>query len=216
MEQMMKQFWQEMKGKSKGKGSKDKQTKRRKKTGLNPWQRLILASSKLSLSQARSKRQLRSDLVHVAMFPNPYPEEFKEAVQTTAATKGTDRRPAAKATWMAVHKGILSTKRKLPTEVLEVLQKHFNDSKGSKFLEEKILECRAAITFDQSMMLFTGWVRNLDEVEMALIEAIVQLGADVKHTPALPYGLERDTSEALAEVLTLVNSGQAGSSTDVW
>eukprot|EP00930_Biecheleria_cincta_P099958 TRINITY_DN9156_c0_g2_i1.p2 TRINITY_DN9156_c0_g2~~TRINITY_DN9156_c0_g2_i1.p2 ORF type:complete len:217 (-),score=40.86 TRINITY_DN9156_c0_g2_i1:399-1049(-) len=216
MEQMMKQFWQDMKGKGKGKGNKDKQSKRRKKSGLNPWQRLILASSKLSLSEARSKRQLRSDLVHVAMFPNPYPEEIKEAVEMTTATKGTDRRPAAKATWMAVHKGLLSTKRKLPKEVIEVIQKHFDDAKGSKFLEEKILECPAAITFDQSMMLFTWWVRNLDEVEMALLEAIVQLGADVKHTPAPPYGLERDTSEALAEVLALIKSGQAGSSTDVW
>ena len=140
----------------------------------------------------------------------------REAVETTAATKGTDRRKAAAATWMAVHKGILASKRKLPEGALTEIKNHFNDTKNSKFLEERVLECRAVITFDQGMMLFSWWVRNLDSVEMALLEIIVQLGADVKHNPAPPYGLERDTSEALAEVLALVNSGQAGSSTDIW
>jgi hypothetical protein len=186
--------------------------KKRKTAKLNPWQQLILTTSRLSLGQARQSRQLHADLTHTAMFPNPFPDEFKEAVETTAATKGTDRRQAAKATWMSLCKGILASKRKLPDFSLAALRQHFA---AKKPLDEKVIECKAAITHDQTMMLLSWWLHGLDDIEEAFQEIVVALGADVKHGPAPAYGMERDTADALAAVMGHLND-TAAASTEMW
>ena len=207
MEQMMKQFWEAMKGKGKA-GGKGKQNKRRKIQPLNPWQRLTLASSNLILNVAKDNRQTKADLMHNAFFTNPYPEFLRDAVEVTTATKGTCRRDAAKATWMALMKGITETKKSVPTEAASVLKKHFANPGR---LTDSVLACSAVITYDQSMLKLVWWTRGIDHIDAALQEVVVAVGGEVRYTPAPPYGLERDTSDALKDVMTSLSTGASSS-----
>jgi len=204
MDQMLQQFWDSMKGKGKG----GKSNKRQKTQKVSPWKRLLLASSKLSMGTQKQMRQLKGDLTHSAMFTNPFPEELKAAVDTTAATRGTDRRQAAKATWMSACQGLASSKRKSPPAALATMKKHVAEAKD---LEEHILECRAAVTYNQTMMLLSWWTRDFQSIESAFQELLVAIGAEIKHGPAPAFGPERETAEAYAAAVATMKSTASGS-----
>lgn len=213
MDQMMKQMWETIKGKGKG---KDKgSNKRRKTVRQNPWERLLLATSKLALNQDKQARQQRADLVHTASTTNPPPEELKEAISTTMATKNTERRTAAKATWLSLINGVVATKKTFPEPVkaaLEVLKKHH---KAPKNLDNRVLECKAAISFDQSQCVISWWTKNLEAEDESLQDVLVGLGAEIKHGPAPPFGLARETQEALTAVQSMIGTG-GGTSASSW
>ena len=149
MDKLLQQFWDEMKGKGKG-----KQNKKAKTTKMNPWKRLTIASAKLSLSNSKHNRQSKADMTNTAFFTNLFPEAFKEAIDTTIATRGTDKRAAAKATWLALCKGIVGSKKAQGVkDAFATLQQHFANPVN---IDRHVIECRASITFDQTM-LKVGW-----------------------------------------------------------
>lgn len=210
MDQLMKQMWDNLKGKGKG---KDKNSnKRRKVVRKSPWERLLLATSKLALNQDKQQRQQRADLVHSAYVANPPPEEFEEAISTTMATKNTERRTAAKATWLSLISGVVGTKKTLPDPAkaaLQVLQKHH---KAPKNLDNRVLECKVSVFYDLSQCLISWWTRNLEAEDEALQDVLVGLGAEIRHGPALPFGLARETQEALNAVQSMQGEGSTTAS----
>jgi hypothetical protein len=211
MDKLLEQFWTDMKGKGKGKGkSKGQPSKKQRTQKMNPCKRLTIASAKLTISNSKSDRQLRADLTHTAFFTNPFPEAFKEAVDTTAATRGTDKRLAAKATWLATCKGLkLSKPAQSVKEAYAILQQHYADPKD---LDRHILECRANVTYDQTMMKISWWFRGIDTIDEAFQHVLIAMGGDIRHSPAPPFGLERETSEALTDVLALQSTDSSASS----
>lgn len=207
MEQQAKTFWDQMKGQGKGNASNKKQ----KTQKGNPWRRLLVATSKLALATKKEQRIMKADLTHTALFPNPPPEEFREAIETTTLTKN-DRTDAAKATWMSAIKGVVTSKKSLPPGAMAVLKKHYAEAKA---LEESVKECRAVITHNQTQLLLSWWLHNLPAEETAFQEVVVALGAVVKHGPAPPFAGERETADALAAALASVNASGASSSFDL-
>ena len=155
---------------------------------------------------------MKADLTHIALFPNPPPEEFSEAIETTTLTKDTDRTDAAKATWMSAIKGVVRSKKNLPPGAMAVLKKHYVEAKA---LEESVKECRAVITHNQTQLLLSWWLHNLPIEETAFQEVVVALGAVVKHGPAPPFAGERETADALAAALASVIATGAASSFDL-
>lgn len=213
MEQMLQHLLQAAKDKGKGKGkSKNKgNATKRQRTQNNPMQkltRLAVTTAKLALSNGRSKRQIIADLTHTAMNTMPVPPELKDALDVTQATKGTERRSAAKATLLALCKGLSESKRVATgSSSGHKVVKYFYHGNTSH-LDEKVVECRVVITYGETMVKTTWWLKNLVQLDEAIQDILVFLGADVRHGAAPMYGEERDVLDALTDVV-----GGASSST---
>lgn len=205
MEAMLQQILQSAKGKdkrkSKGKGKEqNKMQKVQHQIPAHRLTRLVLATSRLALNNARAKRQTAADLTHTAFNTAPAPGELNHAIETTIATKGTDRRLAAKATLLALVKGFVESKKLasgIPS-VHTVLKRFYTGQ--VPHLDEKIIECKVALTHDENMVKTSWWIVNFQELDEAVQDALVFLGADVRHGLAPMYGDERDVLDAMAEV----------------
>lgn len=218
MEEMLQQLLQAAKDKGKGKGKwkgknqANKRPRTQKPTPLHRLTRLAVANARLSMSNARTKRQIIADLTHTAFNTTPAPQELQGAIAATRDTKGTDRRSAAKTTFLALCKGLVESKKVASgaTEAFNTIKQFYN-SKVAR-LDEKIIECRSVVTYNESMIKTSWWIKHLNALDEAVQDALVCLGADIRHGPCPMFGEEREVLDALADV---VGTDQAAtSSTD--
>lgn len=83
--------------------------------------------------------------------------------------------------------------------------KRFYDSKTTH-LDEQIVECRVAFTHDETMVETSWWIKHLQQLDEAIQDVLVFLGADVRHGAAPMYGEEREVLDALADVTGAASS----------
>eukprot|EP00930_Biecheleria_cincta_P101654 TRINITY_DN93303_c0_g1_i1.p1 TRINITY_DN93303_c0_g1~~TRINITY_DN93303_c0_g1_i1.p1 ORF type:complete len:204 (+),score=30.34 TRINITY_DN93303_c0_g1_i1:186-797(+) len=186
-------------------GSRQKQNaadaKRRKLgQGRDALEQLVVDTAKLAIDNRKQIRKHDAGLTHTGLAEDPIPKCLLPVAEVSDQYRGADQVEGAAKTWEKLTDVLseIECEIEIARQAIDCLKKYVKERANTA---EHVIRCVVKHTHSKKQLRVSYWVRGIDNIQVAVQVALVQLGFIMQHGPAPPLLLERNCVSSLAAVL---------------